>query len=256
MDNLFSGFLATPIRGFFHGRSAMQSHRIILKFKIKPKHQVIEHFAGFRSTTKAWINPKPESESSFPGKRTDKETKLEALLFLADEPIPSKKIAAACGLSSTSEARKTLKELQKKLVADHSSFQVEEVAGGFQLFTLSEFHPWLSRINARSAEGDLSSAMKETLSIIAYRQPITRADLEKIRGVNVSEILRGLLEKSLIRICGRENTLGRPVLYGTTKKFLLIHGFKSIKDLPKYKELARQEPNELMEPIPDPDSTS
>jgi segregation and condensation protein B len=129
-----------------------------------------------------------------------------------------------------------LKELQKKYKVETNSFHIEEVAGGFQLLSKKEFHPWLARVYARNVEVQVSSAMKETLAIAAYRQPITRADIEQIRGVNSSEVIRNLVEKNLLRIVGRDVTLGRPVLYGTTRKFLQIYGLKSLKDLPKTNE--------------------
>ena len=116
------------------------------------------------------------------------------------------------------------------------------MAGGFQLLTRPAFHPWLARLRRGSAELRLSTASRETLTIIAYRQPITCADLEGIRGVQSAEVIRQLMEKGLVRITGREETLGRPVLYGTTKKFLQLYGLKSLRDLPRAEELAGPTP--------------
>src|SRR5204862_3139685 len=104
---------------------------------------------------------------------------------------------------------------------------------GFQLLTRSEFHPWLARLRRSSNELRLTPAARETLAIVAYRQPIMRADIEAIRGVQCGEILRLLMEKGLVRIAGRHDSLGRPVLYGTTKKFLQVFGLRSLRDLPQ-----------------------
>src|SRR5262249_41114239 len=112
-----------------------------------------------------------------------------------------------------------------------------ELAGGFQLLTRPEFHPWLVRLRRSGADLRLSGAARETLAIVAYRQPIMRADVEAIRGVQCSEVLRQLMERGLIRIAGRDASLGRPVLYGTTKKFLQVFGLKSLRDLPQADQL-------------------
>src|SRR5207245_252696 len=106
------------------------------------------------------------------------------------------------------------------------------IAGGFQLLTRPQFHPWLARLRQAGNEVRLSGPARETLAIVAYRQPIMRADIEAIRGVQCGEVLRQLMEKGLIRIAGRHDSLGRPVLYGTTKKFMQVFGLKSLRDLP------------------------
>jgi segregation and condensation protein B len=124
---------------------------------------------------------------------------------------------------------------------DGTAFQVEELAGGFQLLTRPAVHPWLARLRRWSPEARLSGAARETLAIIAYRQPITRADIEVIRGVQSSEILRQLMEKNLVRMAGRQDTLGRPTLYATTRKFLQVFGLKSLRDLPPIGEGAAEE---------------
>jgi segregation and condensation protein B len=113
-----------------------------------------------------------------------------------------------------------------------SAFQAEELAGGYQLLTRPEYHPWLSRLRRQASEAQLSPAARETLTIVAYRQPVTRADVEVIRGVGVGEVLKQLMEKGLVRLAGRDESLGRPVLYETTRKFLQLFGLKSLKDLP------------------------
>jgi segregation and condensation protein B len=159
---------------------------------------------------------------------------VEAALFAADEPLPARRLATVAGLADAAEARKQVQELYDR---DGSAFQVEELAGGYQLLTRPAYHPWLVRLRHGPGELKLSPAARETLTIVAYRQPITRADVENIRGVQSGEVLRQLMEKGLLRIAGRDDTLGRPVLYGTTKKFLQVFGLKSLRDLPQVGEL-------------------
>lgn len=158
---------------------------------------------------------------------------IEAILLLADEPLPPRKLAQVAGLPDAAAARRALRKLQDLLDADGSAFQIEEVAGGFQLLTRGEFHRWLASLRRGHQEVRLSGPARETLAIVAYQQPLTRADIEAIRGVHCGETLRLLMEKGLIKIAGRHDSLGRPVLYGTTKKFLQVYGLKSLKDLPR-----------------------
>jgi len=163
---------------------------------------------------------------------------VEAVLFAAEEPLPPRRLAAAAGLKDAAEARRQAQRLRELLDRDGSAFRVEEVANGYQLLTSPEFHPWLSRLRRGAADLRLSAAARETLTIIAYRQPITRADLEGIRGVQSAEVLQQLMEKGLVRLAGRDDSLGRPMLYGTTKKFLQLYGLKNLRDLPRADELA------------------
>jgi segregation and condensation protein B len=162
---------------------------------------------------------------------------VEAALLAADEPLSLRRLAAAAGLADNSEIRRLVQRLQALYAQDGTAFQVEELAGGFQLLTRPEFHPWLARLRRAGNEMRLSAAARETLAIVAYRQPITRADVEAIRGVQSADMLHQLMEKGLVRIAGREESLGRPVLYGTTKKFLQAFGLRNLRDLPQAEEL-------------------
>jgi segregation and condensation protein B len=164
---------------------------------------------------------------------------VEAALLVADEPLPPRRLAAAAGLADAADARRLVQRLRDLYDADGTAFQVEELAGGFQLLTRPEFHPWLVRLRRAGADPRLSPAARETLAIVAYRQPITRADVEAVRGVQSGELLRLLMEKGLVRIAGRDDSLGRPVLYATTRKFLHFYGLKSLKDLPPAEGLGR-----------------
>ena len=158
---------------------------------------------------------------------------MEAALFVADEPLSARRIAAVAGLADASEARRMVRKLQALYDKGGGAFTVEELAGGYQLLTRPEYYPWLLRLRRTGEELRLSSAARETLAIVAYRQPIIRADIEAIRGVQCGEILRLLMEKGLLRIAGRHHSLGRPVLYGTTRRFLQLFGLKSLQELPQ-----------------------
>ena len=162
---------------------------------------------------------------------------IEAALLAADEPLPPRRLGAAAGVASTAEVRRLVARLQTLYDEDGTAFQVEELAGGYQLLTRPEYHPWLARLRRVGADLKLTPATRETLAIVAYRQPITRADLEAVRGVQSGELLRQLMEKGFVRIAGRDDSLGRPVLYGTTKKFLQAFGLKSLRDLPSVADL-------------------
>jgi segregation and condensation protein B len=166
---------------------------------------------------------------------------VEAALFAADEPLTLRRLAEVADLADAIEARRLVRKLHGLYERGQSAFSVEELAGGFQLFSRPEFHPWLARMRHSQNDLRLSPAARETLAIVAYRQPIMRADIEAIRGVQCGEVLRLLMEKGLVRIAGRHDSLGRPVLYGTTKRFLQAFGLRSLTDLPEAEQL-RQPP--------------
>jgi segregation and condensation protein B len=167
--------------------------------------------------------------------------RVEAALLVADEPLSARRLAAVAELKDALEARRLARRLQELYQKDQTAFQIEEVAGGFQLLTQPQFHPWLVRLRRTGTEIRLSPAARETLAIIAYRQPIMRAEIEGIRGVQCGEILRQLMEKGFISLAGRHDSLGRPVLYGTTKRFLQAFGLRGLKDLPQAEQLRTPE---------------
>jgi len=192
-----------------------------------------------------WLKSAEESAAGGALLRPPKVALVEAALMAADEPLTARKLATAAGLADAAEARRVVQQLGALYDADGTAFQVAEIAGGFQLLTCPQFHPWLVRLRQGVSEVRLTTAARETLAIIAYRQPITRADVEAVRGVQSSEVLRQLMEKGLVRISGRDDSLGRPVLYATTRKFLQVFGFRSLRDLPPSQELpAPEEPIE------------
>jgi segregation and condensation protein B len=168
--------------------------------------------------------------------RTAEVARLEAALLAADEPLTTRQLATAAELPDAASVRRCVRKLRALYDQDGTAFQVEELAGGFQLLTRPEYRRWLVRLRHTGHDLRLTSAARETLAIIAYRQPIMRADVETIRGVHCGEVLRLLMEKGLVRIAGRHDSLGRPVLYGTTKRFLQVFGLRSLKDLPQVEE--------------------
>ncbi len=163
--------------------------------------------------------------------------RIEAALFAADEPLNARKLAIAADLSDPAQVRRLVQKLNDFYDQDQTAFQVEEIAGGWQLTTRPQFHKWLVRLRRTHSDPKLSAAALESLAIIAYKQPITRADIEAIRGVQCGELLKHLMEKGLVKIAGRDDSLGRPVLYGTSKKFLEVFGLNSLKDLPDAPQL-------------------
>ncbi len=161
---------------------------------------------------------------------------VEAVLFTTDAPLPISRIAQVVEAPQRL-VKQAIALLNERYDASDSAFRIESIAGGYQMMTLAKHHDVLDRLLQTRHESKLSQAAMETLAIIAYRQPILRADIEAIRGVASGEILRGLMEKNLVKIVGRAEVLGRPMLYGTTKHFLELFGLGDLKDLPRVEEL-------------------
>lgn len=200
---------------------------------------------------------------------------VETILFAAEKPLTLKELREICsqaaeGEFSTEESRawqkvrekdlqQAIQDLNLRYEESHSGLQVREIADAFQLVTRSDFVPWLRRLYEEHRPQRLSQPAMETLAIIAYRQPITRADIEAIRGVVVDGVVQTLLERGLIKIVGRSEVPGRPLLYGTTQEFLEHFGLKNVNDLPAVEELrkvnislpeaARPDSAEAKEPI-------
>jgi segregation and condensation protein B len=129
-----------------------------------------------------------------------------------------------------------IRRLQGKLDHEGSSLEIVELAGGYQLVTRRQYFPWLVRLRQSAGEPKLTPALLETLAIIAYRQPIMRADLEAIRGVHCGDALRDLMERGFVKIAGRHDSLGRPILYGTSRRFLQLFGLRDLGELPPLDE--------------------
>lgn len=164
--------------------------------------------------------------------RTAKMARLEAALLVAETAQSPRKLVKHAKLADTEEARVLIDQLNFAYDQGRSAFRIERVATGYQMLTRPKFAPWLDKLHQRQARLRLSAPMMETLSIVAYRQPITRADIEAVRGVQASEMLKQLMERNLVRIVGEDDSLGRPYLYGTTRQFLELFGLKSLDDMP------------------------
>ncbi len=177
---------------------------------------------------------------------------LESLLFVSAEPIPMERLMVALGTVSKNELRHALQSLREDFDREGRGLQMVELAGGWQLVTRTEHAPWIKRLAKAKASPKLSRSAMESLAIIAYKQPIVRADIEQIRGVEVSTVLRTLLERKLIRMVGRKDVPGRPIMYGTTKLFLQQFGLSDLSQLPplrEFKELGEAE--QAMLPVED-----
>lgn len=162
---------------------------------------------------------------------------LESLLFVSETPLSVKRAASFLKDATAEEIQAAFQALQEEINQMDRSFQVVQIAEGFQLVTRPEYHRWAKELYKVISKTRLSKAALEALAIIAYKQPVTRAEVEAIRGVEVSNLIQSLLEKKMIRILGRAETPGRPLLYGTTSEFLIHFGLKDLSDLPKISEI-------------------
>lgn len=162
---------------------------------------------------------------------------VEALLFVSERPLPVKELSAFLKDSSDDQVRESLSALATRYTTSPSGLQLEEVAGGYRLSTRAELGETVKEFFRLKNRQKLSRAGLETCAIIAYKQPVTHPEIQEIRGVSAEGVLRTLLERRLIRIVGRKNTVGKPLLYGTTKMFLEHFGLASLDDLPPVEEL-------------------
>ena len=171
------------------------------------------------------------------------EKRVEALVFASERPISESRMKTVLGIEdedATKQIKEAIDSLNESYVKNARAFRIERVAGGYRPLTREEFAPLVSRLHADRQQQKLSQAALETLSIIAYRQPVMRAEIEVIRGVACGEVLRSIMEKRLVKIVGRAEELGRPMLYGTTRDFLNIFGLASLDDLPDVQGLVRE----------------
>ena len=180
---------------------------------------------------------------------------IEALLLTSDRPVPSARLCEALGLASDKDTKSQIDSAIESLNSHYEktgrSFRIETVAGGFRMMTLPEFAPVVAAMQGLRESTKLSRAAIETLAIVAYRQPATRAQIEAIRGVACGEVLKTLLDRRLVTIVGRAEELGRPMLYGTSKQFLEAFGLSSVRDLPAVDADSMPEP---LSPAPEADA--
>jgi len=161
---------------------------------------------------------------------------IECLLFVSDVPLSPKKLSAL-----TAYPENEIKEVLKALIVEHEnmghSYKITEIAQGFTMCTRQEYAPWVKLLYAARNRAKLSKASLEVAAILAYRQPLTKAEIEAIRGVDCTGVIQNLMEKKLIKISGRKKVLGRPLLYRTTDEFLMYFGLKDLTELPRIEEL-------------------
>ena len=164
--------------------------------------------------------------------------RVEAALISAERAVSAGKLAEALELEHSGPVHEAVAELNAAYEAEGRAFRVESVAGGFRVMTLPEHAGFLGTLHRSRSSGRLSPAALETLAVVAYRQPVLRAELEAVRGAACGEVLRSLMERHLVRIAGRAEEVGRPMLYGTTPRFLEVFGLASLADLPDREEPA------------------
>jgi segregation and condensation protein B len=164
---------------------------------------------------------------------------VESILFASDAPLPAAKIATIVGVGDARDMKKHIAALNEQYGAAGLSFRIEEIAGGFRMLTLPAYNTWLAKLLRAREETKLSQAAMETLAIVAYKQPVTRAEVDAIRGANSGLLLRVLIDRGLVRTVGRAELPGAPFQYGTTKQFLRHFGLRSLAELPGLDDLKR-----------------
>ena len=180
------------------------------------------------------------SEEEAPEQLSDEELRsvLEVLLLVSDRPLPIAKIREVIEGVDAKRIRETIVVIEERLRENGFPYQVREVGGGYVLSTKADYAPWIRKLYSPKAKTTkLSQAALETLAVVAYKQPVTRAEIEAIRGVNVDSTLKTLLEKRLAEIVGYKDVIGKPATYGTTSEFLLHFGLNTLTDLPSIEEL-------------------
>ncbi|MDP3722206.1 MAG: SMC-Scp complex subunit ScpB [Candidatus Omnitrophota bacterium] len=174
---------------------------------------------------------------------------VEALLFVCGEPLALKRLAHVMPEVAPVEIRRLIETLNAEYTASGRAFRIQEVAGGYQLVTDEQLAPWIRRALQSPKPDAVSQAALETLAIVAYRQPITKADIEAVRGVDVTASLETLMVRGFLRVAGRKESPGRPFLYGTTTEFLRHFGLKSLEALPTIDLPAIKEPTAGGSPV-------
>jgi len=165
---------------------------------------------------------------------------IEALLFVSEKPLTMEDLERTLDGMDQEKIKESINELRKEYTEHERSFNIAELAGGYQIVTNPEFAPWINKLFRRE-ETRLSQPALETLAIIAYKQPLTRGEIEAIRGVNVDGVIKTLIDKSLIRIRGRKDAPGRPITYGTTEEFLKRFGLKGLDSLPQLRDFSEHD---------------
>jgi segregation and condensation protein B len=197
-----------------------------------------------------WAAPESRPKRARAEETLTEQQRVEAVLLIAKEPQGARRIAELADIRDATRVRTIISELSRHYDRRGRAFQVRQVAGGYQLLTRPQFAKWIRRLQHVGTPDRLSTAALETLAVIAYRQPLGRAEIDAIRGVHSGEVLRQLMEKDLVKIAGRSEELGRPFLYATTRQFLKLFGLGSLDDLPAAGQLRRQKPSDNDTPLP------
>ena len=161
---------------------------------------------------------------------------IEALIFASDKPVTTEQIKKVLGITDSAMVCKSIDELKAEYETQSRGLRIVEIAGGFQMIASTTFAPFLRKLFKYRFSDKLSRPALESLAIIAYKQPLTKTEIEFLRNVNVDGVMKSLLDKNLIRICGRKKMPGRPFVFGTTRQFLEHFGLKSLDDLPKIED--------------------
>ena len=162
---------------------------------------------------------------------------IEAVIFAADGPVSLDQLAQLIETLDNDAILQAIRGLQQDYVVSERSFQLVEIANGFQLRTRDEYAPWIKKFYTTEISSRLSVSALEALAVVAYKQPATRAEVEEVRGVNSDSVIRTLMEKNLIRVLGRKQAPGKPMLYGTTTEFLMHFGLRDLSELPSVEEI-------------------
>ncbi len=175
---------------------------------------------------------------------------IETLLFITDRPVKVSRLVDVIENTTAKEVREAIHRLQDDYTVRGSAVQILEIAGGFQMCTKPEYGRWVRRLYNEKMTTRLSNAALETLAIIAYKQPLTRAEMEAIRGVDVAGPLEKLLDRGLVRVVGRKDTIGHPMVYGTTDEFLRMFGLNKVSELPDLQVFAAKAVADKQEDLP------
>ncbi len=182
--------------------------------------------------------------------RSDFKNIIETLLFITDRPLSAPKVNLVAEIGDLALTRDLIKEIQTDYANAGRAVQVIEIGGGFQMSTKPEYGRWVRKLYNEKMSTRLSPAALETLAIIAYKQPVTRAEIEVIRGVDISGPLEKLLDRGLVKIAGKKEVAGRPLVYATTEQFLRVFGLNHLSELPDMKTFATKGPREIQSDLP------
>ena len=241
-------------RAYGHGIAAARPSRSLLEASLRcgrstgtRPYQVTGFASGLSEGISQEVSERPDAEEP-----RIRQMRLEAVLFLAKAPLSARKLSQLAHLADATEARTLVRQLNRIYDEFGRAMRVEQVARGYPILTRPALAPWLARLGHIPSPVRLSTPMMETLAVVAYRQPVSRANAEAVRGVACGELLRQLMERDLVRIVGRSEELGRPYLYGTTNRFLQLFGLPNADALPPIQwQTLQEDPIEEDSPLDD-----